>query len=330
MTAGRLVSCLLLSLFLIQVNAQTRRQVVRAKVDSVLQAKYNKVSYDTSYISRPKAKLTLKLRTNISGNSIHARSTRDGINTKADLKTDLKATLSLGINYQGITAGVAINPAKLKGKNKDFEMNLNAYSNKFSLDASYQLSKTFAGDEVRDGTNYHLAAGFVETKMLNVSGYYTFNHRRFSYPAAFTQTYIQKKSAGSWLIGYSYQSGRIKTTDERPENIPEARIFIGHFGIGGGYGYNLVLGKKWLFHASFLPTLVLFNLNNITVNRVRQKMHTKFPDTIMNEHVAIIHNFNEKYFAGLTVVMSSTLFGSSTVTINQNKWRARAYLGIRF
>ena len=59
-------------------------------------------------------------------------------------------------------------------------------------------------------------------------------------------------------------------------------------------------------------------------------MHTKFPDTIMNEHVAIIHNFNEKYFAGLTVVMSSTLFGSSTVTINQNKWRARAYLGIRF
>lgn len=45
-------------------------------------------------------------------------------------------------------------------------------------------------------------------QVLNLTGYYTFNHRRFSYPAAFTQSYIQRRSAGSWLAGISYQSSR--------------------------------------------------------------------------------------------------------------------------
>ena len=310
-------------------TAQSRLQVVKAHVDSVLQAKYNKVSYDTNFISRPKAKLTLKVRANISGNSIRAKGTVNGIYSKADLKTDHKATLSFGVNYMGITAGLAINPASLSGRNKDYELNLNAYSNRYSLDASYQISKTLAGDIERDGTNHYLDRGYVDMKMLNIAGYYTFNYRRFSYPAAFTQSYIQKRSAGSWLAGFSYQGGSIKTTSEAPAEAPEARIYVGHFGIGGGYGYNLVIRDKWLFHLSALPTLVILNRNNITINSERRDMHTKFPDMIFNERVAIVHNFSQKYFAGATLVMSNSLFNDDNVDINQNKWRARAFFGIR-
>jgi hypothetical protein len=170
-------------------------------------------------------------------------------------------------------------------------------------------------------------------KVANLAGYYTFNHRHFSYPAAFTQSYIQRRSAGSWLAGFSYQGGSIKTTDELKErnpNAPEVRIYVGHFGIGGGYAYNWVLGKKWLFHISALPTFVVYNRNNLTINGERRKaQHMRF-NMIFNERLSIVRNFSPRYFAGVTFVMNNSLFDDDLVIINQNKWRTRAFFGMRF
>jgi len=169
-------------------------------------------------------------------------------------------------------------------------------------------------------------------KVLNVAGYYTFNHRRFSYPAAFTQSYIQRRSAGSWLAGISYQGGSIKTTDElklRNPESPDVRIYIGHLGIGGGYGYNWVLGKKWLLHFSLLPTFVVYNRNNMTVNDVRKEAeHIRF-NMIFNERAAVLYNISPRCFVGTTAVVNTSLFQDDNVTVNQNKWRARAFFGMR-
>jgi len=38
-----------------------------------------------------------------------------------------------------------------------------------------------------------------------------------------------------------HQGGSIETTEdlkERAPNVPETRIYLGHFGIGGGYAYK--------------------------------------------------------------------------------------------
>ena len=78
-----------------------------------------------------------------------------------------------------------------------------------------------------------------------------------------------------------------------------------------------------------MPTLVLINRNNVTINGERRDMHTKFPDMIFNEHIAIIRNFSAKYFAGATLVVSNTLFNDDEIDINQNKWLSRLFFGIR-
>lgn len=317
--------------FALCVQGQSRRERIKWRADSVLSARYRKAaSYDTAYIGRPNARLTLKARANISGNSIRARGMVNGADTRASLSTDHKATLSVGLNYLGVTAGLTVNPSSLRGKNKDYEVNVNAYSNRYSIDASYQMSKTLAGTVERGGLSHYVDRGVIDMKMLNVAGYYTFNHRRFSYPAAFTQSYIQKRSAGSWLAGFSYQGGSMKTTADAPAAAPSMRIYVGHFGIGAGYGYNLVAGRRWLFHVSALPTIVLFNRNNITISGERRRMATRFPDMIFNHRVAIVHNFNDRHFCGATFVMSNTMFNDDDIDISQNKWRARAFLGVRF
>ena len=168
--------------------------------------------------------------------------------------------------------------------------------------------------------------------MANIAGYYTFNHRRFSFPAAFMQSYVQRQSAGSWLAGISYQGGSIKTTNKlkaRNPNAPDVRIYVGHFGVGGGYGYNWVLGRRWLLHFSMLPTFVVYNRNNFTVNGDRKRAKRIRFNMIFNERAAIVHNFSPRYFAGATLTMNNSIFDDDVVVVNQNKWRARAFIGMR-
>ena len=311
--------------------AQSRDQQIRAKVDSVLTERYYKTSYDTNYVVRPEGRLTLKVRLNQSGDDFHVRGDKDGVSSKADLNTNFKTTVSIGASSRGISASLAINPAKMSGAYKDYEFNLAYYSSRLSLDASYHRSTTLAGDIERGDAIGHLEAGDVKMKMANLVGYYVFNHRRFSYPAVFTQSYIQRRSAGSWLAGISYQGGSIETTDElkaQNPNAPDVNIHISLLGIGGGYGYNWVLGKKWLLHFSMLPTFVIYNHNHMTVNGERRDANHFSFGMIFNERAAVVYNFSPRYFAGATLTMSNSFFDND-VTVNQNKWRARFSVGMR-
>jgi hypothetical protein len=314
------------------VVAQTRDKQIRSRVDSALTARYFKSTYDTNFVARPEGKLTLKVRMNQTGNSFHAKGTVNDIYSKADLSTSHKTTFSIAAIYRGIGIGMAVNPYKWSGVYKDYEFNLNYYSSRLSLDFSYQRSESLSGDISRNEKQERLESGDVMLKVINLAGYYTFNHRRFSFPAAFTQSYIQRRSAGSWLAGVSYQGGSIKTNDElkaRNPNAPDVSIDIGHFGIGGGYGYNWVLSRKWLLHFSMLPTVVVYNRNNFTANGERKKAKHMRLNMIFNERAAIVHNFSPRYFAGVTLAMNNSIFDDDNVVVNQNKWRARAFFGMR-
>ena len=307
------------------------RQVVRERmltIDSVMGERYNRITFDTLYIRRPQSRLTFKVRGNVSGTSISSEGSRNGNEIGSDVSTDHKATLSFGVNYRGLTAGFALNPASLSGRSKDYEMNINAYSNRYGFDVVYQTSQTLSGTVTLGGVDRTLDKGIFTMKMVTITGYYAFNGRRFSYPAAFSQSYIQRRSAGSWLVGLSYLGGSIKADNEAIGNN-SYRVYIGYFGLGGGYGYNLVLGQKWLIHLSALPTLVVSNYSNVKINGERLDMATKFPNIILAERGAVVYNFSDKYFAGLTMVMTNSLLGSRTIDINYRKWRARMFFGFR-
>ena len=138
------------SLLLTGCATTAQREQRREQVDSVLAARYYRTPYDTAYVVRPEGKLTLKARLNQTGNDFHAKGTVNGVRSKADLKTSHKTTFSLGASYRGLGAGLAINPAKWSGVYKDYELNLNYYSSRLSVDLSYQRSESLAGDIERD------------------------------------------------------------------------------------------------------------------------------------------------------------------------------------
>ena len=330
-TVNRQLFSLLLLLLVVTepVVAQSRHKVVRKRIDSLITARYFSGDYDTAYIGRPRERLTLKLRGNLSGSNFDIDRRIEGAVGRSRLGTDHKATISIGANYRGITAGLAFNPASMSGRNKDYELNLNAYTNRYGIDVIYQASKTLSGNMTFNGSDLFLEKGMADMQVLNINGYWAFSGRRFSYPAPFTQSYVQKRSAGSWLVGFSYMGGRLKTTDKKFEGAPDFRVFVGHFALGGGYGYNLMLHKRLLLHLSVLPNLVVLNLNNVRVDGEKFHMRTRFPDFIFTERAAIVYYFSPKYFTGATFVTSSSLLTDRRIDINYRKWRLRVFLGLR-
>ena len=319
-------------LFAFHSTAQSRFKRFLTKADSILTDRYYHTSYDTNYVVRPEGRLTLKLKGNQTGNGIRAKGTVHDLNFKSHLSTSYKTTISIAGTYRGLSASYSINPAKLAGFYEDYELNVNYYASRFCIDASYQRSSSLSGNMILGENSFRMESGEADMKVFNITGYYVFNHRRYSVSAAYNQSYIQRRSAGSWLAGLSYQGGSIKTSDERKEqkpDSPDVRIGVGHIGIGGGYGYNLVLGKKWLLNLTLLPTFVVYNRNKLTINdESRHAGRMKF-NMLFNERAAVVYNFSSRYFVGLTAVANNSLFVDDAVKVHQNKWVAHAFVGVR-
>ena len=281
---------------------------------------------DTAYIAKPDGQWTFKVRTNTSGSHLGLHGKQDGTRYSAFLDSQLKTTLSLGASYRGISAALALNPAKIFGKYSDYEINLNAYSNRYGLDVIYARVKSYHGNFKYGDETINIESGQVSQKMLNISGYYAFNYRRFSYPAAFSQSQIQLQSCGSWLIGATGMFGSFKHDDEAA--FSAGKLQMRQFAIGGGYAYNWVR-DKWLLHGSLIPQAVILANNWNNVGDEREKAVFRFPNMIFAARLGAVRSWNNK-FAGITAVINHNSAGwFSKSHIANMKWRARIFFGLR-
>ena len=295
---------------------------------------YFKVKYDTNYVARPKEKWLFRLLGNQTGNYIHAKGTVNGLYSEYDLHTKTNNTLGLEINYCDIAATISVNPAKIGGDYNDYEFNFEYHGQKISFDINYLRATSLKGD-IKLGNIDHLDEEGMRMNVVNASAYYIFNNRKFSYPAALFQNYYQLRSAGSWLAGLSVQSGSIKTTDElkaRSPLAPEVHLTFANVALGGGYGYNFVFGKhsQWLLHLSALPSLVVYKHNRLTVNGDEMKDHGLCFNMLFNERAAVVYHFTPRLNVGASLIMSNSIYNNDNIKINQNKWLARAFFGVRF
>jgi hypothetical protein len=303
--------------------------------DSLLAANYYKIKYDTNYISRPNARWTIKLRGNLSGADLETTAKTDGMETHTKVMADCRGTFSMAVAYRGLGLGLAVNPAKLAGKNQDYEFNLNSYSNRYGFDVVYLSSKTFHGHQEVGSNEIDVHKGDISQKALNLNFYYAFNYRKFSFPAAFSQSYIQKRSAGSWMIGASFDGSKTK--------VKGMTIRLNELALGAGYGYNLVPSSHLLFHLSALPTITVYShdytkmrveaeegSSDSEVPIVRNSMKYHYPSAIITGRGAAVYSWRNK-FAGATAVYNFSVAGDEDhLQVKRNKWRVRMFFGFRF
>ena len=295
-------------------------------MDSALTSRYNRnKGIDTAYIMRPQTKWTVVGRINVSGAKIETEGIDNGLHFNSEMKADYKSTLSVAVSYLGLSLSASLNPAKLMGKYRDYELNFNSYGKRFGFDIIYQSAKNFTGWHDHDGMErINLPADMLKVKTLNVNAFYVFNSRRFSYPAAFSQSYIQRRSAGSFLLAASGQ-GQHATLDWEQE----MQLKMTNIGIGAGYGYNYVPRQGWLLHISALPTFIVYSKTSMTFGDSRVPLHYHFPEAIITGRGAAVYQWRNK-FAGLSMVFNFTNIGNEeSLAVHNIKWRVRTFFGLR-
>ncbi len=198
----RTLFLILIALCPLAADAQTLVQ----KADSLLDLHYNRLAYDTAYILRPERRWTFKLRPKLSWFNVRSNSTIDGAELTCDVSSTPKGRLSLSAGYSGISLSLSAKPEVLLGlQEQDIEARLDIYGRRMGFEMEINGINTLEGTLTvaleNDTLRVPAERGYVSQFNIVLNGYYVFNHRRFSYPAAFTQSYIQRRSARWHFMG---------------------------------------------------------------------------------------------------------------------------------
>ena len=123
----------------------------------------------------------------------------------------------------------------------------------------------------------------ISIKTLIFDGFYIFNHKKFSYAAAYNQKTIQARSVGSPIAGLMAYYADFDYSDKRNAELIYWMDGIGRLrqyqlAVGGGYAYNFVPAKGWLISALAMPMVTL--LNQTCINTYESNL-----EEVMNKHL---------------------------------------------
>lgn len=306
---------------------------------------------DTNYITPQKYNYTVMLQ----GTHTYERYTLRSGSGQSIVLTP-KPSLKLGpyVGWRWIFWGYQLDLSHLSGEGKS-EFDLSLYSSMLGIDIFYR--KNASGYRVseasQNGNNYGDEidnANFdgIEVGVKGFNLYYIQNHRKFSYPAAFSQTNVQKRSAGSWLMGVGYTHHNVKydydklrqliarkTSNEmlldsmlnlKQINYTDASLSV-------GYAYNWVLAPKFLFAASLSVALGYkrtvadaessrfrfpfsgFRFSNLNIDGVGR--------------FGLVYN-NMRWYAGASAILHTYNYNKSRISLNSTFGNFNVYAGYNF
>ncbi len=229
-----------------------------------------------------------------------------------------------------------------KGKKKKTEMALNIYSSKFGVDLFYR--KTGSDFKLRSANGFNLPSSFraldfdgLQSHIKGLNAYWIFNHKRFSYPAAYSQSTNQRRSAGSLMAGFSYSRHKItfdpnQLPDGIREHLQDAMLFrkikYSDYSLSIGYGYNWVFAKNCLANLSLTPAIGYKQAKiDDTPNTDRHWMKDINFDLITR--AAVVYNTN-KYFVGTSLVMHTYDYRKRDFSLTNSFATLRVYAGFNF
>lgn len=232
---------------------------------------------------------------------------------------------------------------KTNRKNKGTEFDLSLYSSKLGVDIFY----------LRTGNNYkiHKIRGFydeipsdysedfsglkVDIKGLNL--YYIFNNRKFSYPAAFSQSTNQRRNAGTFIAGFSISKHNLDFDYQQlPAYIQERmnpgmkvnKIKYTNANISFGYAYNWVFARNCLACLSLTPAIA-YKASDVDAETQEGKAwYSKFNlDFLLR--AGVVYN-NGKYFVGTSFVGKNYNYHRNNFSLDNGFGTLQVYVGFNF
>ena len=89
--------------------------------------------------------------------------------------------------------------------------------------SDYKIRDVDLGDHAKDVFLEDHSFDGLKVGITGANVYYIFNHKRFSYPAAFAQSTCQKISCGSWMAGIGYLENTLSFDHDKLEKLVEEK-----------------------------------------------------------------------------------------------------------
>ena len=253
-------------------NLMVRLQQLQQYLDTKAKAKV-----DSHYIEVPKKpwRVILRYKENVVDvdyyQSVDIPATNEHSNWNLCFEPPTASSVGFWVGYRGTGFSYSKSLTKNAGRYYSFSSTGAKYGFNFRLrrfntqDARFMATdlNQETGAEMKTDTAFSMPSP-VWIRSVYINGYYVFNGRRYSQAAAYNQSVIQRRSAGSFLAGATWYQSSFDYADIK--NLlfmiighGTTRVKVHQANLGFGYGYNWVPLRGLVVNAMAMPTVSVYN-----------------------------------------------------------------------
>ena len=257
--------------------------------------------------------------------------------------------------WRWIFLGYTFDISHLNDNSGKQEFNLSLYSAQIGIDLfykktgnDYKIKNIDLGNKISSKNINNLEFNVFEASIKGFNLYYIFNHHKFSYPAAFSQSTIQRKSAGSMLIGIGVTNHSIGVDWDNMENLLKEKLNITNqavldssirferikytdISLSCGYAYNWAFAHNWLLAGSLSLAIGYKHSKGNTNNT--SGTNTSF--SLQNFNLDGIGRFglvwnNKRWYAGSSAILHGYNYHKKQFSTNNIFGTLNIYAGVNF
>ena len=328
----------LLLLFPVLVGAAQEKPDTTAsllkRMDTRMYNSQHRAGVDTNYIHIPEERWTLKTSSNISWNTLGVTHLEEDTGFATVLNSAPTYSQGFSVAWRWLELGVNINPAWFfpRLKNSDQAYSISLYGNKFCMSATFRYSNSYEGRMISypDSTSTVLPRGDVNVDLTgDFDAWYVFNGDKCSFAAPFSMMQVQKRSAGSPVLGLSLRNGLTKFEGSSYQGSEVMSLMTNILAIGAGYAHNFVTAKNWLIHFSIMANMSVLSYNKWYTEKTQEIMKNTFPDWVGILQFSALH-WKGKWFYGANFTIRGATYGTtSQLSFSNARTEGHLVLGCR-
>lgn len=249
----------------------------------------------------------------------------------------LNNKIGMYLSWRWITLGYSFS---LNDIHPQFDMEFLFYSSRVGLELYYRKSNE--GFKIRglkgfNDIEYNKNFDGLSTSQMEANLFYIFNYKKYSFPAAFSQSTIQRRNAGSFILGLNYnvQTFTFDHTrlDPSIESLMKNDLKFQNAGykninINFGYSYNWAFANNFLANITFSPAIGYKNTSlSFYENSSKEFISSINFDLI--SRMSLTYN-NGHYYAGALLTSHTYSYSHSAISIMNGFGYLKIYAGLYF
>ena len=308
--------------------------------------------YDTTYISPNYYNYTAMLQ-NTNFYQQYRLSAKNEEGAKQVLNFSPAPALKIGpyVGWRWIFLGYTFDMSRPRSAGKSTEFNLSLYSSMLGCDLIYikntgnfTMRNVNGFDDIENDQFRGRSFKGLDTYTLSFNAYYVCNHKKFSYPAAYAQSTVQRKSCGSWIFGFRFDRQKIKfdytklpeelvgnmgSESKIIEELKWKKIDYYNYSLSTGYAYNWVFAKNFLLAISCTPAIGFKKAKGEKLHGEEFLLNIRNLSFDFISRAGIVWN-NTHWFAGASFINHLYDYRRDKITLTNSINYLNIYVGFNF